>query len=86
MLSRDVAQLKRRLDDADFIRAQEKVVETAKETGEAARTARDAAKTAHDVHRKDVTGRWSAFLLDRCGRSIRPSQPPPSIRRTSPSG
>ncbi|MGX1975814.1 hypothetical protein [Streptomyces kronopolitis] len=71
-LSRDVAQLKRRLDDADFIRAQEKVVEMAKETMEAAQAARDAAKTAHDVRRKDVTGRWSAFLLDRL-RQINPA-------------
>ncbi|MGW3291056.1 hypothetical protein ACWDR3_41125 [Streptomyces sp. NPDC001002] len=71
-LSRDVAQLKRRLDDADFIRAQEKVVEAAKGTMEAAQAARDASKTAHDVRRKDVTGRWSQFLLGRL-RQINPA-------------
>ncbi|MFJ4836345.1 hypothetical protein ACIP79_41610 [Streptomyces sp. NPDC088747] len=39
---------------------------------EAAQAARDASKTAHDVRRKDVTGRWSQFLLDRL-RQINPA-------------
>ncbi|WP_032769645.1 hypothetical protein [Streptomyces sp. CNS654] len=46
-LSRDVAQLKRRLQDADYISAQE-------------------------VRRKEVTGRWSQFFLERL-RQINPA-------------
>ncbi|MEU5583049.1 hypothetical protein ABZ791_36250 [Streptomyces huasconensis] len=64
-LSRDVAQLKERLDSADYIRAQEKAIQTAKEQMEAAQAARDAAVTAHDVRRKEVTARWSEFFLAR---------------------
>ncbi|WP_395577293.1 hypothetical protein [Streptomyces sp. BK79] len=64
-LSRDVAQLKERLDSADYISAQEKAIQTAKEQMEAAQAARDAAVTAHDVRRKEVTARWSEFFLAR---------------------
>ncbi|WP_438453118.1 hypothetical protein [Streptomyces asiaticus] len=71
-LSRDVAQLKRRLEDADYISAQEKVIETAKETMEAAQAARDAVQTAHEVRRKEVTARWSEFFLERL-RQINPA-------------
>ncbi|MGW0420984.1 hypothetical protein [Streptomyces sp. NPDC003015] len=71
-LSRDVAQLKRRLEDADYISAQVKVIETAKQEMEAAQAARDAAKNLQDVRRKEVTGRWSEFFLARL-RQIRPA-------------
>ncbi|NEB75900.1 hypothetical protein G3I40_11800 [Streptomyces sp. SID14478] len=71
-LGRDVAQLKRRLDDADYIHAQEKVVETAREEMAAAQAARDAAKTLLDVRRKEITGRWSEFFLARL-QQIRPA-------------
>ncbi|WP_129820405.1 hypothetical protein [Streptomyces albidoflavus] len=64
-LSRDVAQLKERLESADYISAQEQVIRAAKEQMETAQTARDAAVTAHDVRRKEVTGRWSEFFLAR---------------------
>lgn len=64
-LSRDVAQLKERLDSADYISAQEKAIQTAKEQMEAAQAARDAAVTAHDVRRKEVTAHWSEFFLAR---------------------
>lgn len=64
-LSRDVAQLKERLESADYISAQEQVIKTAKEQMDAATAARDAAVTAHDVRRKEVTGRWSQFFLAR---------------------
>ncbi|MGW0926077.1 hypothetical protein ACWD3J_44705 [Streptomyces sp. NPDC002755] len=64
-LSRDVAQLKERLESADYISAQEKVIKTAKEQMEAAQAARDAAVTAHDVRRKEVTGCWAEFFLTR---------------------
>ncbi|CAM5587852.1 hypothetical protein ACIPPN_28820 [Streptomyces diastaticus] len=64
-LSRDVAQLKERLESADYISAQEQVIRAAKEQMDAAQAARDAAVTAHDVRRKEVTGRWSEFFLAR---------------------
>ncbi|TLQ41917.1 hypothetical protein [Streptomyces marianii] len=64
-LSRDVAQLKERLESADYISAQEQVIQAAKEQMETAQAARDAAVTAHDVRRKEVTGRWSEFFLAR---------------------
>ncbi|MFI5705506.1 hypothetical protein ACIA78_36395 [Streptomyces xanthochromogenes] len=64
-LSRDVAQLKERLESADYISAQEQVIKTAKEQMDAAQAARDAAITAHEVRRKEVTGRWSEFFLTR---------------------
>ncbi|MBF6047993.1 hypothetical protein GO001_22705 [Streptomyces sp. NRRL B-1677] len=64
-LSRDVAQLKERLESADYINAQEQVIRAAKEQMEAAQAARDAAVTAHEVRRKEVTGRWSEFFLAR---------------------
>ncbi|MGW5819367.1 hypothetical protein [Streptomyces noursei] len=64
-LSRDVAQLKERLESADYISAQEQVIRAAKEQMETAQAARDAAVTAHDVRRKEVTGRWSEFFLAR---------------------
>ncbi|MGA5207962.1 hypothetical protein [Streptomyces variegatus] len=64
-LSRDVAQLKERLESADYISAQEKVIKTAKEQMDAAQAARDAAVTAHEVRRKEVTTRWSEFFLAR---------------------
>ncbi|MHA4818235.1 hypothetical protein ACXZ65_28200 [Streptomyces aculeolatus] len=71
-LSRDVAQLKRRLEDVDYISVQEKVVETAKQETEAAQAARDGAKAAQGVRRKEVTGRWSEFFLARL-RQVRPA-------------
>ncbi|GAA2381223.1 hypothetical protein GCM10010417_54270 [Streptomyces carpaticus] len=64
-LSRDVAQLKERLESADYISAQEQVIQAAKEQMETARAARDAAVTAHEVRRKEVTSRWSEFFLAR---------------------
>ncbi|MEU7640781.1 hypothetical protein [Streptomyces sp. NPDC039016] len=64
-LSRDIAQLKRQLETADYISAQEQVIKTAKEQLEAAQAARDAALTAQEVRRKDVVGRWSEFFLSR---------------------
>ncbi|MFF3159055.1 hypothetical protein [Streptomyces sp. NPDC057910] len=64
-LSRDVAQLKERLESADYISAQEQVIKAAKEQMDAAQAARDAAVTAHEVRRKEVTGRWSEFFLAR---------------------
>jgi hypothetical protein len=64
-LSRDVAQLKERLETADYISAQEKAIQAAKEQMEAAQAARDAALTAHEVRRKEITGRWSEFFLAR---------------------
>ncbi|MER7048911.1 SMC family protein [Streptomyces jumonjinensis] len=64
-LSRDVAQLKRQLETADYISAQEQVVQTAKEQMDTAQAARDAAVTAYEVRRKEVTGRWSDFYLSR---------------------
>ncbi|MGA4846664.1 hypothetical protein ACOBQB_10500 [Streptomyces sp. G5(2025)] len=64
-LSRDVAQLKERLESADYISAQEKVIQAAKEQMEVAQAARDAAVTAHDVRRKEITARWSEFFLAR---------------------
>ncbi|MEV7471457.1 hypothetical protein AB0O20_33905 [Streptomyces kronopolitis] len=64
-LSRDVAQLKRQLETADYISAQEQVIKTAKEQMEAAQAARDVALTAQEVRRKDVVGRWSEFFLSR---------------------
>ncbi|MFG2440992.1 hypothetical protein [Streptomyces sp. NPDC048508] len=64
-LSRDVAQLKRRLEDADYITAQKTVIEAAKQEMEAAQGARDAARNAQDVRRKEVTGRWSELFLAR---------------------
>ncbi|KAF0646861.1 hypothetical protein K701_26550 [Streptomyces fradiae ATCC 10745 = DSM 40063] len=64
-LSRDVAQLKERLESADYISAQEQVIRAAKEQMDAAQAARDAAVTAHEVRRKEVTGCWSEFFLTR---------------------
>ncbi|MEN8656370.1 hypothetical protein ABCR94_38805, partial [Streptomyces sp. 21So2-11] len=71
-LSRDVAQLKRQTERADYIRAQERVIKEAKERMEAARGARDAAQAADGVRRKEVTGRLSAFFLTRL-RQINPA-------------
>ncbi|MGW4049520.1 hypothetical protein ACWENA_01690 [Streptomyces sp. NPDC004779] len=64
-LSRDVAQLKKQIDNADYLKAQAQAITTAKERMKAAQAARDAAKTADDVRRKEVTGRWSEFFLRR---------------------
>jgi hypothetical protein len=64
-LSRDVAQLKERLESADYISAQEQVIRAAKEQMDTAQAARDTAVTAHEVRRKEVTGRWSEFFLAR---------------------
>ncbi|MER6161584.1 hypothetical protein ABT147_39710 [Streptomyces sp. NPDC001868] len=47
----------RRLEDAECISAQEKVVEASKQEMEAAQAARDAAATTQDVRCKEVTGR-----------------------------
>ncbi|MDQ0935185.1 hypothetical protein [Streptomyces turgidiscabies] len=44
----------------------------------AAQAARDVAKAAHDVRRKNVTGRWSAFVLQRL-RQINPAVETASI-------
>ncbi|MER6450827.1 hypothetical protein [Streptomyces venezuelae] len=64
-LSRDVAQLKRQTENADYIRAQEQVLKEAKERMESAQKARDAAQAADDVRRKEVTGHLSALFLTR---------------------
>ncbi|MFD9339430.1 hypothetical protein ACFWBF_34335 [Streptomyces sp. NPDC060028] len=64
-LSRDVAQLKRQIENADYIRVQEQVIKEAKERMEAAQMARDAAQGAGGVRRKEVAGRLSAFFLAR---------------------
>ncbi|MFJ5035412.1 hypothetical protein ACIQB5_47070 [Streptomyces sp. NPDC088560] len=64
-LSRDVAQLKERLESADYISAQEQVIKTAKEQMDTAQAARDAAACAHEARRKEVTGRWSEFFVAR---------------------
>ncbi|MGA5059223.1 hypothetical protein ACPB99_17540 [Streptomyces pseudogriseolus] len=77
-LSRDVAQLKRRLQDADYISAQETAVAAAKEAMEQAQAARDAVKSAQEVRRKAVTGRWSQFFLERL-RQINPAVEAASI-------
>ncbi|MGW7520426.1 hypothetical protein ACWGJ2_33080 [Streptomyces sp. NPDC054796] len=70
-LSRDISQLKRRLEDAGYISAQKKGVKAAQQEMEAAQAARDAAKTTHGVRRKEATGRWSEFFLARL-RQITP--------------
>ncbi|GFE27535.1 hypothetical protein [Streptomyces nigrescens] len=71
-LSRDVAQLKRQTENADYIQAQEKVIKEARERMEAAQAARDAAQTADEVRRKEVTSRLSEFFLARL-RQINPA-------------
>ncbi|MFD4577927.1 hypothetical protein ACFWNK_36385 [Streptomyces sp. NPDC058417] len=71
-LSRDVAQLKRQTEGADYIRAQEQVIKDAKERMEAAGAARDAAQAADGVRRKEVTGSLSEFFLARL-RQINPA-------------
>jgi rubrerythrin len=71
-LSRDVAQLKRQTENADYIRAQEEVIKRAKDHMEAAQAARDAAQSAHEVRRKEVTGRLSQLFLARL-RQINPA-------------
>ncbi|MFH8371374.1 hypothetical protein [Streptomyces sp. NPDC018031] len=71
-LSRDVAQLKRQTENADYLRAQAQVVKEAKERMEAAQAARDAAQVADAVRRKEVTGRLSEFFLARL-RQINPA-------------
>lgn len=77
-LSRDIAQLKERLESADYISAQEQVITRAKDTMEAAQAARDTAVTAQQVRRKEVTGRWSEFFLARL-REINPEVETASI-------
>ncbi|MFD8376085.1 hypothetical protein ACFV2Z_35920 [Streptomyces sp. NPDC059688] len=64
-LSRDVAQLRERLESADYINAQETVIQAAKEQMEAAQAARAVAVATHEVRRKEVTARWSEFFLAR---------------------
>ncbi|MFI8326395.1 hypothetical protein [Streptomyces sp. NPDC085529] len=64
-LSRDVAQLKKQIDNADYLKAQALAITAAKERMKAAQAARDAAKAADEVRRKEVTGRWSEFFLRR---------------------
>ena len=56
-LSRDVAQLKERLESADYVSAQDQVIKTAKEQMDAAQAAQDAAVAAHEVRRKMPTAR-----------------------------
>ncbi|MFI0990649.1 hypothetical protein [Streptomyces exfoliatus] len=64
-LSRDVAQLKKQIDNADYIKAQAQVITEAKERMKAAQAVRDAAKSADEVRRKEVTGRWTELFLKR---------------------
>ncbi|MEU0401619.1 hypothetical protein ABZ318_15515 [Streptomyces sp. NPDC006197] len=71
-LSRDVAQLKKQIDNADYIKAQAQVIAEAKKRMTAAQAARDAAKAADEVRRKEVTARWSEFFLQRL-RQINPA-------------
>ncbi|MFD5098942.1 hypothetical protein [Streptomyces albidochromogenes] len=80
-LSRDIAQLKERLESADYISAQEQVIKAAKEQMDAAMAARDAAVTAHDVRRKEVTALWSQFFLTRL-QQINPDIETASIDRS----
>lgn len=64
-LSRDVAQLKKQIDNADYIKAQAQVITEAKARMKATQGARDTAKNADEVRRKEVTGLWSEFFLKR---------------------
>lgn len=83
-LSRYVAQLKKRLESADYISAQEKAIQTAKEQMEAAQAARDAAVTATTcaANRSPHAGRSSSS--PGCSRSTPTSRPPSSTPATSP--
>ncbi|WP_435192200.1 hypothetical protein [Streptomyces sp. bgisy126] len=64
-LSRDVAQLKKQIDNADYLKAQALAITAAKERMKAAQATRDAAKAADEVRRKEVAGRWEKFFLRR---------------------
>ncbi|MFE9046235.1 hypothetical protein ACFYOG_35785 [Streptomyces sp. NPDC007818] len=54
-LSRDVAQLKKQIDNADYLKAQAR----------ASAAASDTARAADEVRCKQVTGRWEEFFLRR---------------------
>lgn len=71
-LSGEVAQLRRRLNDADFIAVQEQQVRSRKEEMEEAEARRDTAQTAHDQRRKELVHQWSVFFLARL-QQIRPA-------------
>lgn len=71
-LSVEAEQLKRRLDDADFIAVQEQQVRVRKEEMEEAQARRDMAQRAHDQRRKELVHQWSAFFRTRL-RQIRPA-------------
>ncbi|NEB79540.1 hypothetical protein G3I40_30620 [Streptomyces sp. SID14478] len=71
-LSVEVEQLKRRLNDADFIAVQEQQVRSRKEEMEQAQVRRDIAQRAHDQRRKELVHQWSAFFRTRL-RQIRPA-------------
>ncbi|MGW6214991.1 hypothetical protein [Streptomyces sp. NPDC055109] len=71
-LSGEVEQLKRRLNDADFIAVQEEQVRSRKEEMEEAQALRDVAQRAHDQRRKELVHQWSAFFRARL-QQIRPA-------------
>ncbi|MFF9150429.1 hypothetical protein ACF1BN_36870 [Streptomyces sp. NPDC014861] len=64
-LSRDVAQLKKQIGNADCLKALARAITAVKERMKAAQVTRDTAKAAAEVHRKEVTGRREEFFPRR---------------------